>query len=76
MMKEFLLDWEKDTVEGAIPGLVDLGFVQDADEFLRLLTQGQVTVEGELLAADDLGGVLYTNDVMKIGEERSVRFIK
>ena len=76
MMKESLLDWEKDTVEGAIPGLVELGFVRDADEFLRLLTQGQVTVEGELLAADDLGGVLYTNDVMKIGEERSVRFIK
>ena len=24
-MKEFLLDWEKDTVEGAILGLVELG---------------------------------------------------
>lgn len=76
MMKEFLLDWEKDTVEGAIPGLVNLGLVRDADEFLHLLTQGQVTVEGELLAADDLGGVLYTNDVMQIGGERCVRFIK
>ena len=33
-------------------------------------------MEGELLAADDLGGVLYTGDVMKIGQGNFVRFIK
>ncbi len=73
MMKEFLLDWEKDTVEGAIPGLVELGFVRDADEFLRLLTQGQVTVEGAA-GGGRSGRALYTNDVMKIGSraQRSV----
>lgn len=76
MMKEFLLDWEKDTVEGAIEGLVGMGLVRDENEFLRLLGQGQVFVEGELLAADDLGGVLYTGDVMEIGQGSFVRFIK
>lgn len=76
MMKEFLLDLERDTVEGAISGLVDLGMVHDAGEFLRLLGQGQVEVEGEMLAADDLGGVLYTGDVMRIGREHMVRFVK
>ncbi len=76
MMKEFLLDWEKDTVEGAIEGLVGMGLVRDEDEFLRLLGQGQVSVEGEPLAEDDLRGVLYTGDVMRIGRESFVRFIK
>ena len=76
MMKEFLLDWEKDTVEGAIEGLVGMGLVRDAKEFLNLLGRGEVSVDGELLAADDLGGVLYTGDVMKIGQGKFVRFIK
>ena len=40
MMKEFLLDWEKDTVEGAIEGLVGMGLVRDAKEFLNLLWKG------------------------------------
>lgn len=76
MMKELLLDVEQDTVAGAIPGLVNLGLVKDALEFLRLLGQGQVTVEGERLAFGDMGGVLYTNDVMCIGERELVRFVK
>ena len=70
MMKEFLLDWEKDTVEGAIEGLVGMGLVRDAKEFLNLLGRGEFSVEGEL------GGVLYTGDVMKIGQGNFVRFIK
>ena len=53
-----------------------MGLVRDEKEFLRLLGQGEVSVEGELLAADDLGGVLYTGDVMKIGQGNFVRFIK
>lgn len=76
MMRELVLDLEQDTIEGAIPGLVSLGLVKDALEFLRLLGQGQVAVEGERLAYGDMGGVLYTNDVMKIGERGNVRFVK
>ena len=71
MMKEFLLDWERDTVEGAIEGLVGMGLVRDEKEFLRLLGQGEDSVEVELHAADDLGGVLYTVEVNKIGHGNS-----
>ena len=46
MMKEFLLDWEKDTVEGAIEGLVGMGLVRDAKEFLNLLGGGRSPWKG------------------------------
>lgn len=43
---------------------------------MNLLGQGEVSVEGELLAADDLGGRAVHGDVMKIGQGNFVRFIK
>lgn len=72
----FILDIEKDTLGDIIPALVKLGYVSSKSEFLRLLNQDGVKIEGEKVAPDDLGRVLISGDVMKIGKRRFIRFTK
>lgn len=75
-MPELLLDIENDTLADAIPGLISLGLIKSRNEFLRLLSQGGVLLEGEKLAKDCLGQVLSNGDVLRIGKKRFVRFVK
>lgn len=73
---ELILDMEKDTLSDIIPALIKLGYVTSKSEFIRLLNQEGVKIEGEKVAADDLGRVLIHGDIMKIGKKRFLRFIK
>lgn len=71
-----LIKLDKDTLNDVIPGLIDMEFVKSRSEFIRLLRQGGVRVNGEKIAEDDLDQVLINSDVIKIGKKRFVKVIK
>lgn len=71
-----LIELDKDTLNDAIPGLIDLKFVKSRSEFIRLLRQGGVQINGEKIDVDDLDQVLINDDVIKMGKKKFVRIIK
>lgn len=71
-----LIDLDKDTLSDSIPQLIAMEFVKSRSEFIRLLRQGGVQINGEKIGEDDLGGVLFHSDVIKIGKKRFVRIEK
>ena len=71
-----LVDEDKDLLQDIIPLLISIGLVPSKSEFLRLIRQGGIQINGEKLGEDDLGQVLITSDVLKIGKKRFVRIIK
>jgi tyrosyl-tRNA synthetase len=56
--------------------LVHRGFVQSKSEFIRLIQQDGVQINGEKINLDDLGQVLYNFDVIKIGKKKFLKIIK
>lgn len=73
---ELVIDLEKDTLGGIIPKLVAGQYVQSGSEFRRLLSQGGISVNGEVLMMEDLNMVLACQDVIKIGKKKFVKIIK
>ena len=71
-----LLDLEKDTVNDSIPGLMELGFIKSKSEFIRLIKQGGIQINGEKMGEDEINSVLINGDVMKIGKKRFVKINK
>ena len=73
---ELVLDWEKDTILDAVGLLIQNSFVQSKKEFLRLLKQGGIQLNGEKLSEEDGNLVLACGDVLRIGKKKFVKFIK
>ncbi|HCM11619.1 MAG TPA: tyrosine--tRNA ligase [Lachnospiraceae bacterium] len=73
---ELVIDLENDTLNDIIPKLIEMEFVQSRSEFIRLLKQGGVQMDGEKLSFDDLDKVLICDDVLKIGKKRFVKIVK
>lgn len=73
---ELIIELEKDTIVDVIPQLIDKEYVKTKSEFLRLINQGGVQLEGEKLLADDLDRVLINGDVMRIGKKKFLKFVK
>ncbi len=71
-----LLDLEKDTVNDSIPGLIELGYIKSKSEFIRLIRQGGIQINGEKMNEDEINNVLFNGDVMKIGKKRFVKINK
>ena len=71
-----LLDLEKDTVNDTVPGLIELGFIKSKSEFIRLMRQGGVQINGEKMNEDEINSVLINGDVMKIGKKRFIKINK
>lgn len=71
-----LVDEDKDLLQDIIPLLQKEGYVPSKSEFLRLLKQGGIQLNGEKLNSDDLGQVLINSDVLKIGKKKFIRIIK
>lgn len=65
-----------DTLMHIIPHLIENAFVKSKSEFIRLLDQGGVQLNGEKLTPEDMDKSLSAKDVMKIGKKRFVRFMK
>lgn len=72
---EFLIDTEKVTIADIIPQLMKMNFIKSKSEFMRLVNQNGVQLNGEKLAVDYLESVITNGDVLKIGKKRFVRFI-
>lgn len=71
-----LLDLEKDTVNNSIPGLIELGYIKSRSEFIRLIRQGGIQINGEKMNEDEINSVLINGDVMKIGKKKFVKINK
>lgn len=71
-----LLDLEKDTVNNSIPGLIELGYIKSKSEFIRLIRQGGIQINGEKMNEDEINSVLINGDVMKIGKKKFVKINK
>ncbi|WP_320940104.1 tyrosine--tRNA ligase [Lysinibacillus capsici] len=71
-----LLEIDKERIVDIIPQLVVMGFIQSKSEFLRLIKQKGVYLNGEKMAMDDLSQVLMNNDVLQIGKKRFLQFNK
>lgn len=71
-----LIELDKDTVNDNIELLAAMGFVKSRSEFIRLVRQKGIQINGEKLNEDDLNQVLINEDVIKIGKKRFVRINK
>lgn len=71
-----LLEIGRETVRDIIPQLITMGYVQSKSEFLRLVKQGGVRLNGEKMEEDEMNQVLYNGDVIKIGKKKFVRINK
>lgn len=71
-----LLEIDKERIVDIIPQLVTMGFIQSKSEFLRVIKQKGVSLNGEKMAMDDISQVLMNNDVLQIGKKRFLQFNK
>lgn len=73
---ETALPEEKATLGALIPLLKDQGLIQSRNEFLRLLKQGGVQLEGEKIGMEALEQEVAAGSVLKIGKKKFLRFVK
>lgn len=71
-----LIELEEDTLNDVIPQLIRKELIKSKSEFYRLVKQGGIQVNGEKIAEDDMGMVLYNLDVIKIGKKKFVKINK
>ena len=69
-----VISWDEDLFIDVIPVLVKLGVVKSNSEMRRLVAQGGVKKNGEILA--DLNDVLVNGDVLKIGKKQFFKIVK
>ncbi len=73
---ELVIDDNADLLKDIIPLLVSEGLVTSRNEFMRLLKQGGIRIEGEKLEVEELDRVLCCGDTVQIGKKKFVRLIK
>lgn len=73
---ELVIDLDKDTLRGIIPKLIEEKYVPGSSEFRRLLSQGGISLNGEVLFLEELDSVLVCGDVIKIGKKKFAKIIK
>ncbi|NLZ83825.1 MAG: tyrosine--tRNA ligase [Clostridiales bacterium] len=73
---EIIIELDEDALNDIIPELISLNYVKSRSEFIRLLKQDGIQLDGEKLSTDDLDHVLICGDVLKIGKKKFVKIIK
>lgn len=71
-----LLEIDKDTVNDIIPQLISMKYVKSKSEFIRLIKQRGIQINGEKIEEDELGRVLINDDVIKIGKKKFLKINK
>ncbi len=66
----------QELLQDVIPQLIEMGLVKSKSEFVRLLKQDGVSLNGEKLTIEELSRVLINDEVLQIGKKRFVRFEK
>ena len=64
------------TMNDIISDLISMGYVKSKGEFVRLVKQGGVQINGEKISEAHLSCALNDNDVLKIGKKRFLRIRK
>lgn len=72
---ELTIESGKETVADIIPRLIEMAFAKSKSEFMRLINQNGVQLNGKKLSSNDMGRALICGDVIRIGKKRFVRFI-
>ena len=73
---EFFIEIGKEKLSEMMSQLIEMGFIKSKNEFLRLVNQNGIQLNGEKLTTDDMERVIKEKDVIKIGKKRFIRFIK
>ncbi len=71
-----LLEIDKERIVDIIPQLVAMDYIHSKSEFLRLIKQNGVSLNGEKIVMDDLSLVLMNDDVIQIGKKRFLKLNK
>ncbi|MEB2300257.1 tyrosine--tRNA ligase [Lysinibacillus xylanilyticus] len=71
-----LIEIGKESVLDIIPSLIANDYIQSKSEFIRLIKQNGVSLNGEKLTVDDTDKIVMNGEVLQIGKKRFVRFIK
>lgn len=66
----------KESVLDIIPSLIANDYIKSKSEFIRLMKQNGVSLNGEKLTVDDIDKILMNDEVLQIGKKRFIRFIK
>lgn len=70
------IEMDKDLLKDIIPQLISMELIKSKSDFIRLIKQGGVQINGEKINEDDLCQVLINKDVIRIGKKRFVKIIK
>ncbi|MEY9979526.1 hypothetical protein [Lysinibacillus sp. RC79] len=71
-----LIEIGEESVLDIIPSLIAEGYIKSKSEFMRLMKQKGVSLNGEKLVEDDTDIILMNDEVLQIGEQQYIRFIK
>lgn len=71
-----LLEDDKDTLNDIISTLIELDYIKSKSEFIRLIKQGGIQINGEKIEEDELNRVLINEDVIKIGKKKFIKINK
>ncbi len=71
-----LIERGGERISDIIPLLVKMNYIKSKSEFLRLLSQNGIQLNGEKIAFDAINRVLMSNDVIRIGKKRFVKIMK
>ena len=70
------IEMNQERLQDVIPQLIEMELVKSKSEFIRLLKQDGVSINGEKINTEELSRVLLNSDVLQIGKKRFVRFEK
>lgn len=71
-----LLDEDKDILIDIVSKLIEMEYVRSKSEFIRLIKQGGIQINGEKIQEDEFNRVLINEDVIKIGKKKFIRINK
>ncbi len=71
-----LIERGGERISDIIPLLVEMNYIKSKSEFLRLLCQNGIQLNGEKIAFDAINRILISNDVIRIGKKRFVKIMK
>ncbi|WP_223555916.1 tyrosine--tRNA ligase [Lysinibacillus sphaericus] len=71
-----LIEIGKESVLDIIPALIAKNYIKSKSEFMRLIKQNGVSLNGEKITVDDTDQILMNGEVLQIGKKRFVRFLK
>lgn len=71
-----LIEIGKESVLDIIPSLIAEEYIQSKSEFMRLMKQNSVSLNGEKLTEEDTDIILMNDEILQFGEKQSIRFIK